>query len=126
MCSIPQAEKVPGWTGTTTAPTSSWPASAAACIGPAPPKATSENSRGSIPRWIVIVLMASAILALTTSRIPCAIASTPSPSGRPTAASAWRAASASSAIPPPAKRRSSILPSTKLASVTVGSLPPRP
>ena len=44
----------------------------AACIGPAPPKATSAKSRGSIPWATVSVRIACAIFALITSRIPSA------------------------------------------------------
>src|SRR5215203_4270169 len=62
--SMPKAEKVPGAGGTMTSSISSSCARATACIGPAPPKATSEYSLGSIPCSTVIVRIASAILAL--------------------------------------------------------------
>ena len=74
VCSMPQAEKVPGLQGTITSPISSSSASQTACIGPAPPNATSEYSRGSIPCLTVIVRIASAIFALTIASIPSASA----------------------------------------------------
>ena len=55
VCSMPQAENVPGLQGTITSAISSSSASHAACIGPAPPKATRAKSRGSMPRATVIV-----------------------------------------------------------------------
>ena len=73
-CSMPQAEKAPGKRGTTVSAMPSSRARNTACIGPAPPKATRAESRGSMPRDTVMVRMACAILALATSQMPSAIA----------------------------------------------------
>src|SRR5438552_1784497 len=78
--SMPQAEKVPGLQGMITSPISSSSASQTACIGPAPPNATSPYSRGSIPCLTVIVRIASAMLALTIASIPSANSVSPSES----------------------------------------------
>ena len=61
-----------GSAGTMTSPISSSRARKAACIGPAPPKATSAKSRGSMPCSTVSVRIACAIFALMTSQMPSA------------------------------------------------------
>ena len=96
------------------------------CIGPAPPKATREKSRGSIPLEIVKVRIASAILELAISQIPSAVSITLKPSWCASFSIALYAACQSSFIFPPKKPSASIRPKIKLASVTVASVPPFP
>jgi hypothetical protein len=55
-------------------------ATSAPCSGPAPPKATSEKPRGSMPFWIVRERIAFAMLALMTVMIPSAASLRPKPS----------------------------------------------
>jgi len=72
------------------------------------------------------VRMARAMVLSMISMMPAAASSTPSPRGRPTRASmAARAALLSSGSSPPSSA-AGIRPSTRCASVSVGSLPPRP
>ena len=59
--------------------------------GPAPPKARSFNSRGSIPCSIVISLIASAILALLIFKIPLAVSKADMPILAPTEFNAFSA-----------------------------------
>ena len=69
---------------------------------------------------------ASAIFTSASLTTPAAAATRVRPSGAPTFSSMARTAlGRSSGIVPPRKRAESIRPSTRLASVTVGSLPPR-
>ncbi|MNC89030.1 hypothetical protein D3C83_49180 [compost metagenome] len=70
--SAPKAQKLPGRSGTTTREISSSSAMKAACIGPAPPKAISANSRGSWPRATEISLMALTMRATAMRRMPSA------------------------------------------------------
>lgn len=79
-----------------------------------------------MPREMVMVRMACAICEFATSQMPSAIWMAPKPSWPPSSSSAWTAASRSRLILPPAKFFASTRPSTKFASVTVGSVPPRP
>ena len=126
VSSSPQVESTPGRGGITTVGMSSSSASRQACSGPAPPKATSAKRRGSCPRPTDTVRMARAIALSMISTMPAAASSTPSASGRPMrAATAARAAAASSGSSPPSSA-AGMRPSTRCASVTVGSLPPRP
>ena len=71
--SIPTAERTPEAGGTSTRFMPSSSATAAPCIGPAPPKAIRVSSRGSMPRSTVITRTAPAISALATRRIPRAV-----------------------------------------------------
>ena len=64
--------------------------------------------------------------AFAMARMPEAVSSRPSPSGPAIESTAACAASTDSAISPPRKASGSISPSARLASVTVGSVPPRP
>ena len=121
----PSAHSRPGEGGTITGKEPISSATALACSGPAPPKATSANSRGSWPRWTEITRSAPAMFSLTIARIPSAAWSTDSPIASATPATAVRAASASSVISPPI-RRGGRWPTTTLASVTVGAVPPLP
>src|SRR3954454_18152658 len=50
-------------------------ATALACSGPAPPNATSANSRGSWPRWTETSRSAPAIVSFAIARMPPAAAS---------------------------------------------------
>ena len=100
---------------------------AAACIGPAPPKAKSTNSRGSCPFSMETIRAALAIWLSATARIAAAASSAFNPSGLPMVSlmrvRTWsRFAGARS----PASEAVSMRPSTALASVTVGVSPPRP
>ena len=100
-------------------------ATALACSGPAPPKATSANSRGSWPRCTLITRSAPAMFSLTILRIPSAASSRLRPIASAIVPTAVRAASTSSSISPPISRGGR-WPTTTLASVTVGAVPPRP
>src|SRR2546425_270300 len=123
-----RGEKFPGCRGTSTRGIPiSW-ARASACIGPAPPKAISVKSRGSCPRWIEISRIAEVIRATAIVTMPSASASTVigPPRRRPRSATAPWARPASSAIAPPRRLAVPMRPSTTLASVTVGSVPPSP
>ena len=99
---------------------------AVAWSGPAPPNASSASARGSTPRSTVITRSARTISALATRRIPSAVSSSGSPSSSASRCTAARAASASSAIAPASGASLPSSPSTTLASVTVGSVPPCP
>ena len=98
--------------------------SALAWRGPAPPNATSAKSRGSKPCCTETRRSAPNMFSLTMSMMPAAAASTES---RPVASAivctAVRAASGSRVTSPPASADGR-WPSTTLASVTVGSVPP--
>ena len=101
-------------------------ASTVACIGPAPPNAMSEKSAGSWPRSMVTSRMALAIWATATRTMPSAIRTTPpTPSRFDRPSTAFRARVGSGSMAPPS-RRVPMRPSTMLASVIVGSVPPRP
>ena len=95
------------------------------CAGPAPPNESSAKPRGSMPRWMVIWRMALAWFQLAISMMPCASASTLMPPGSRCASAAMpaRARATSSAMPPPISA-AGMRPSTRLASVMVGSSPP--
>ena len=77
----PSAHNRPGEGGTMTGKEPISSATALACSGPAPPKATSANSRGSWPRWTLMTRSAPAMFSLTIRRMPSAAASTVSPIG---------------------------------------------
>jgi len=124
--SIPVAVKTPGPGGKITRAIPSVRARSQACAGPEPPKASSPSPRGSSPRSTVTARIARTMLALAISRTPIAACSTDSPSGLASNSSmVWRAAATSSSTVPPASVDGSI-PSTTLASVTVGHSPPSP
>ena len=76
----PIADVSPGNTGTSTWGIPSERATSAACRGPAPPKATSVNWRGSWPFWIVRERIAFAMLWLTSVITPAAASEVPSSS----------------------------------------------
>ena len=126
MVRRPSAEVMPGYTGTITSGISSMAATSAPWSGPAPPNATSEKPRGSMPFWIVRERMALAMLLLRMVRTPSAAATSSRPRRPASSAMARRAADRSSFISPPRKLSLSRRPSTRLASVTVASVPPRP
>ena len=119
----PYAESAPGVVGASTRVMPSPSASSQACCGPAPPKATSVNSRGSKPRSSEIARTARSIVAFTTRTTPSAAASTSAPIASASRASADRAAPRSSGIRPPRKSSARMRPSTRLASVTVAASP---
>ena len=120
------ADVIPGCGGTSTSGTPSIAASSAACSGPAPPKATSANSRGSRPRSTVIERIVCAMFALATVRMPAAASRRSIPSSSASRSTAASARSVCNGISPPRKRSGSIRPSTRCASVIVGSSPPSP
>jgi hypothetical protein len=126
VSSSPHVESTPGCGGTITVGTSRSSARRQACRGPAPPNATSENARGSWPRPTETARTARAMLLSTTSTMPAAASSSASFNGRAILASmAARAAFTSIGISPP-RSASGMRPRTRCASVTVGSVPPRP
>ena len=95
-----------------------------ACIGPAPPKLVSTKSRGSRPRLMMTFLTACAMISQLMRTMASAVSTADSPSRPATLSMARSAAARSRLIFPPSvgSRR----PSRRLASVTVGSLPPVP
>ena len=99
-----------------------------ACRGAAPPKATSVRSAVAMPRSMACTRAALAMFSSTISATPTAACSALMPSilAAMAEASAASALSGWMAILPPAKRAGSILPMARSASVTVGSVPPRP
>ena len=121
----PERTAGPGDGGTITGKEPISSATAFACSGPAPPNATSANSRGSWPRCTEITRSAPAMFSLTIRRMPSAASSRPSPIASAIVCTAAFAASTSSAISPPI-RSAGRWPRTTLASVTVGSVPPWP
>ena len=125
--SIPSAQNTPASLGTSTPRAPSRRPTAAPCIGPAPPPATSTKRAGSRPRSVLIRSTACNRFCSTRRITPTAASSTPSPSGSPTRVrSAALARSRSSETAPPAYGPGASRPSTSCASVTVGSSPPRP
>ena len=101
-------------------------ATSVACSGPAPPNGSSAKARGSWPRSTETARIARTMLATTMPSMPCAVRSTEKPSRSASGAIALRASPSSSAMPPPRRPRGESRPSTRLASVTVASVPPRP
>ena len=101
-------------------------ATSAPCNGPAPPNATSANSRGSTPFCTVRERMALAMLLLMTVSTPSAASSLPRPRSLASSSITRCAAASSSFIAPPRKSSLSSRPSTTLASVTVGWRPAAP
>ena len=101
--SRPSAEKTPGYCGTITFGMPSERATAAACSGPAPPKASSEKRRGSWPRSSETILIALAMFSFAISTIDAASSSGPSPIGSPSASIASWIGEASSCMRPARK-----------------------
>ena len=95
----------PGEGGTITGNEPISSATALACSGPAPPKATSANSRGSWPRCTQITRSAPAMFSLTIRRMPSAASSSERPIASAIFCTAARAASTSSVISPPIRSR---------------------
>ena len=122
----PSAERTPPARGQRMRSMPSSAAIAAACIGPAPPKGSSAKRRGSRPRSTVTTRRARIISWLAIRTIPSAVSSSPRPRASPSPRTAAAAASASSSTPPASRESPARLPSRRLASVTVGSVPPRP
>ena len=127
VSSRPMAAVIPGATGTMTSRAETASASATPCSGPAPPKGTRENSRGSTPRATELERMASAMLELITRMMPSAASLTGMSSLFAIFASMARSARAgSTGRSPPSSLSASSRPSATWASVTVGSSPPLP
>ena len=125
----PSADAIPGSGGIIAFDISSSRRSASACSGPAPPYATSAKSRGSCPRSTVLPRMLPAILSFATCNIVHAASVTVIPSGSPIfSAIAASAPFRSNSHPAsrPIRFAGPIRPSTRFASVTVGSVPPCP
>ena len=101
---------------------------AAPCSGPAPPNATSTKSLGSCPCSTDSSRVRPAMRWLTMASMAAAAASTPSPTCWPSAPTAARAPAMSSRSRcfSPMGWSALMRASTALASVTVGSVPPRP
>ena len=114
--------------GITTVGIRSSRARSAACSGPAPPKATSEKSRGSYPRSTVMSRTAFSMEALESLMMPAAASVTePSSTGAMRVSMASCAASALRvmSLRRPVNAWGRNRPRTTLASVLVGSVPPR-
>src|SRR6516165_10632745 len=94
--------------------------------GPAPPKAISVVSRGSIPLSTEIARTASDIAPSAMVVMPSAAATLSRPTACPIRATAASAGARASFMWPPRKRSALRRPSTRSASVTVGAAPPRP
>ena len=102
-------------------------ATPAACSGAAPPKAISVPRLMSQPWSAAWTRPALDMFSSTTSEMPMAATVDCRPAGSATAVvTALAAASGSNVSVPPAKRSGRSRPSTASASVTVGSVPPRP
>ena len=123
----PIAAVIPGATGTSTSRADTASASATPWSGPAPPKGTRENSRGSTPRATEFERIARAMFELMTRMMPRAASVTERPSFLPTFPSMARLArSGSMGRSPPSILSASSRPRATWASVTVGSSPPLP
>ena len=95
--------------------------------GEVPPNEKNVNWRGSKPRSMDTERVAFDMRATVSVWIHCAASSTERPSGAAKRRSmASRARSRSTCSRPPRKRSGERWPSTRSASVTVGSVPPRP
>ena len=95
--------------------------------GPAPPKATSANSRGSYPLRTLFTSIAWIMLWLAILIAPSAACSTVMPSGPASFSSrAARARPASRATRPPRCSWAATRPRISWQSVTVGCVPPSP
>ena len=115
----------PGYGGTTTAGVPTSAAMCAANAGPAPPSATSAKSRGSKPLRTEFSSMDCTIEWLAIWTAPIDASSTLIPSASATGSNAVRASSGFSVIAPPRKSSGSSHPRFTMASVEVGSVPPR-
>ena len=124
--SMPSAEKFPGSLGMTTRGIEISRAIATACSGPAPPKAMSVVSRGSMPRSTETARTASDIAPSAMVAMPSAASTGPSASGSPIAPHRLLGRCAIKRHVPPRKRAPLSRPSTRSASVTAGASPPRP
>ena len=128
--------RAPDWSAGCRRPTACWrsrgnttrrmpssSATATACRPAAPPNAIITKSRGSRPFSNSDRRIAAPRLALVTASRPSAAASTARAERAGDVCRRWpaRAAAASSRMPPPRKPSPSSRPSTRLASVTVGS-----
>ena len=86
--SVPNAEQTPGLGGTSTRRMPMASAISAACVGPAPPKATSTNSRGSMPCSTVTMRMAFAMFSFAIRTIDEATSTPSGPARSPSRSSA--------------------------------------
>ena len=120
-------EPTPALDGISTCAMPSFSATRAACNGAAPPKAIRVRGRKSLPLSIAWTRAALAMFSSTISLTPSAACSIDKSRRKPTrSAIAPRAPSKSRFILPPENFCGSMRPSTRSASVTVGSVPPRP
>ncbi len=124
---MPSAENVPGTFGMMTLGMKISRAMATACNGPAPPNAIIAVSRGSTPFFTDTARTASDMAASAICTMPSAASFTPRRVGPHSFSSMARSdAFTSSFIAPLRKRSALIRPSTRLASVTTGSVEPLP
>jgi hypothetical protein len=122
--SIPQAENTAACLGITTFLIPSSTARAQACIPPPPPNAIIVYSRGSWPRLTDTSFRALTMLLLAIRTIPRAASLRSVPSFLASLSRAFRTPSMSAVIVPPQKYSGLIVPSSRLASVVVASVPP--
>ena len=123
----PSALVIPGRAGTKTSGMPSSRANALACIGPAPPNANREKSRGSSPRDTETIRVAPAILVVAICSTAAAAFSASVLSGSPSFF--WKMArilARSIASDTDLSLLTSRRPRSRLASEIVGSVPPRP
>ena len=100
---------------------------ATACSGPAPPNAIIAVSRGSTPFFTDTARTASDMAASAICTMPSAASFTPSRVGPQSFSSIARSAALTSSFIAPLRKRSALMrPSTRLASVTTGSVEPLP
>ena len=125
---MPSAENVPGTFGMMTLGMKISLAMATACSGPAPPNAIIAVSRGSTPFLTETARTASDIAASAICTMPSAASFTPRRVGPQSFCSmrALATPATSSFIAPLRKRSALMRPSTRLASVTTGSVEPLP
>ena len=121
------AEPTPAPGGTSNSSTSSFSQRRPAWRGAPPPKAIMVKAATSFPFSTAWTRAALAMFSSTTSATPTAADPASRPSAVPTeACSAVRAAPSSRSMPGAPNVSADRRPRTRLASVTVGSVPPRP
>ncbi len=124
---MPSAENVPGTFGMITFGMKISLAMATACSGPAPPNAIIAVSRGSTPFFTDTARTASDIAASAICTMPSAASFTLRRVGPQSFCSMARSDAFTSSFIAPLRNRSALMrPSTRLASVTTGSVEPLP
>ena len=123
----PSAFVIPGRVGIKTSGIPSSRARAEACIGPAPPNANKEKSRGSLPRDKETIRVAPAIRVVAICITAAAAVSASTFSGSPSCS--WNISRTLAGSTPPGTASNLVgsnRPSIKLASEIVGLKPPSP